>query len=133
MVTASVFAWEQATGSSTPAGLCVCHTCDQPACVRNDDSGIYVVRGRAYERHGHLWLGTIAANSWDAFDKGRWHSWPRSVGEQHGTSKLTTAQVLEIRERSRNGATYAAIAADLGVSQSTVGLIVIRKTWRHVE
>jgi hypothetical protein len=70
-VLAHHIAWQRVTGSLPPAGLIVGHTCDVRRCVRNDDTGIYVVRGIEYERHGHLWLGTIPANQADMADKGR--------------------------------------------------------------
>lgn len=47
-------AWEQAHGP-IPAGMCVCHRCDNPPCVNVD----------------HLFLGTITDNNRDSFLKGR--------------------------------------------------------------
>lgn len=68
---AHVIAWEEVAGRPVPEGLCVCHTCDNPGCIRNDEPGWYVVDGERYPRWGHLWLGTRAANMRDAVIKGR--------------------------------------------------------------
>lgn len=42
-------------GIEIPAGACVMHKCDNPACVRPD----------------HLRIGTVKDNNWDAISKGR--------------------------------------------------------------
>ena len=55
-------AWTLANGP-VPAGLCVCHTCDVPACVEVS----------------HLFLGTKADNNRDMCAKGR-HWQMRRVG-----------------------------------------------------
>ncbi|MGH7723424.1 MAG: HNH endonuclease [Candidatus Dormibacteria bacterium] len=49
------FAWEQVHGEPVPTGLEVCHTCDNPSCVRGD----------------HLFLGTTQDNAVDRQAKGR--------------------------------------------------------------
>lgn len=48
------YAWQSLRGE-IPKGLCVCHTCDNPKCVRIE----------------HLWLGSIADNTRDMIKKGR--------------------------------------------------------------
>ena len=47
-----------ASGDWPPDDRLVGHTCDNRRCVRADDVGIYIVRGRELPRRGHLFLGT---------------------------------------------------------------------------
>ena len=89
-------------------GLCVCHCCDNPSCVRPD----------------HLFLDTPAGNNADKTRKGR-----QAKGEDFRDAKLTAEQVADIRADTRPP---LAIANDYGVSQVTIGNIKRRKTWRHV-
>ena len=54
-------------------------------------------------------------------------------GEAHQNSKLTTAQVLAIRERySAGGVTQKQLAAEHGVEATCIGKIVRRVAWPHV-
>lgn len=53
-------------------------------------------------------------------------------GERCGSSKLTEDQVREIKRRVRLGEKRTAIAHELGVSQSTVTLIVLGRRWKHL-
>src|SRR5690606_33099234 len=96
-----------------PDGMVVCHTCDNPSCVNPH----------------HLFLGTPADNNQDRTRKGRTVA---PVGEEHGLSKLTEKQVLEIRELANEGMTKAAIARQYGVDRGTIYHIVNRITWRHL-
>lgn len=61
-----------------PAGLVVCHACDNPPCVEI----------------AHLWLGTPADNSYDRHAKGRTRV-PR--GESHGSTRISLTQAIQIR------------------------------------
>lgn len=107
-----------------------CHTCDNPVCVRPD----------------HLFDGTNADNLADMKAKGRAATGLRSGrytmpertarGEHAATSKLTEAQVLEIRATykrgDRHGRGYGALAAKYGVSKFAIRMIVIGRHWRHL-
>lgn len=91
---------------SSIAGFVVRHTCDNPACVNPE----------------HLLLGTHADNVQDKVSRGRQYK-----GPEHHSSKLTDAQVAEIRARyvpkCRTHGTRA-LAREFGVAQFTVSQIV---------
>ena len=116
-------AWVMQNGP-VPAGLFVCHHCDNRACVRPS----------------HLWLGTNADNTADKMAKGReargamMEPKNRARGVRHGRAKLSEAQVVEIRTRSAAGHRQnAAIAREFGVATTTVHSIVKRRRWAHVK
>jgi len=93
-----------------PAGMEVCHQCDNPACVRPS----------------HLFLGTHSDNMRDMVSKGRDRQ-PRKRGQDHGAAKLTNAQAAAIRSDKR---AQSAIAREYGVSQTLVSMIqrgIVRK------
>lgn len=73
---------------------------------------------------GNLAWGTAVQN---AADRDAHGTTPR--GELHGLSKLTAAQVLEIRQLAAEGVHQRAIAADYGISQPQVSSIHRRKVW----
>lgn len=54
-------------------------------------------------------------------------------GSGHGRAKLTEAQVLEIRERQSKGATHRSLALEFGVRRQTIGAIVNRTKWKHLQ
>lgn len=93
-----------------PYGLMVRHRCDNPSCVRPE----------------HLELGTAQQNSDDQVVRGRQRA-PR--GEGAHSSKLTENQVRAIFADTR---AQRMIAADYGVSQSTVMQIKAKRTWKHL-
>lgn len=53
-------------------------------------------------------------------------------GEKHGSAKLTSADVLEIRRRAANGERQLNIAKDFHVKQQAISNIVIRRAWKHI-
>jgi hypothetical protein len=94
----------------------VCHSCDNPACVRPD----------------HLWIGSLLLNNRDRHAKGRTVIKPsffKALGERQGLSKLTTEKVLEIRASTKG---TRALATQYGVSLSCIEKVRERRTWKHV-
>ena len=94
-----------------PISLHVCHKCDVRRCVNPD----------------HLFLGTHADNMQDMQVKRR-----GAFGERHGMARLTEENVLEIRLRSNQGVSQAALGAVFGVSPATIGMINRRQIWAHI-
>lgn len=110
MYRAHVLAYTMTKGP-IPEGLCVCHECDTPSCVRAD----------------HLWLGTLSENFKDMIRKGR-HNPGR--GGSNGLSKLSIDQVKAIISDVRP---RGIVAEEYGISPSTVTGIRTRKRWIHVQ
>ena len=111
-------AWQIHNGP-IPEGMAICHHCDNPPCVNP----------------AHLFLGSDADNLRDAANKGRCmgQSCPPIYGEAHGNSKMTEAQVLELRTLYDTGKwSHRSLAGRYGVSARCVYSIVHRITWAHV-
>lgn len=106
------FSYERTKGP-IPAGLFVCHTCDNRKCVNPD----------------HLWIGTHADNMADKIAKDRGYKGPSLIhSEKHPLSKLDTAAARAIRGDSRPA---HAIAAEYGVSKSLVWGIKKGTHWKY--
>jgi hypothetical protein len=117
-------AWIELYGP-IPAGLCVCHTCDTPGCVRPS----------------HLFLATQAENRRDCVLKGRHstgdnhgsHKHPeRFRGENNARSKLTEDAVAEMRELARQGMKRSDLAQAFGIGWSQTDRIVRGLAWKHL-
>lgn len=55
-------------------------------------------------------------------------------GSDHGLAKLTEADVRDIRVRySTGGISYRELAELYGLHKSTIGAIILKQTWVHVE
>lgn len=91
-------AYELAYGP-IPAGMHVCHHCDNPPCCNPQ----------------HLFAGTVADNSADKVAKGR------------GAKKLSDRAVREIRALAAAGTPLVKIGALYGVTPDYVGLIRDRR------
>lgn len=95
-----------------PAGLCVCHRCDNPPCCNPD----------------HLFLGTRLDNTADMIAKGRKRCGDHK-GESNANAILTAEQVSVIRRRILTGETNVAIAADYGVTHQLISRIRRGRSW----
>jgi len=105
-----VYCTSRGISPSEISGLVVMHICDNRACVNP----------------AHLQLGTYKDNTADMIAKGRD---ARPKGETHTGSKLTAAQVLQIREEL---GTTREVASKYGINCKTVSRIRLRQTWKHL-
>lgn len=103
------------TNGPIPDGMCVCHRCDNPPCCNPS----------------HLFLGTASENFADMRNKGRARG-GSLPGERNRNSKLTSQQVIEIREKYRSGKTQREIGEEYGIGQTSVSYIVSQGGWRHL-
>lgn len=155
-VNAHRIAWELASGTPPPPGSQVGHTCDTPACVRNDDAGVYEVAGVVYPRFGHLFLTDGYGNMADMAAKGRSLSGDRNPsrvyperlprgdnnhvrqhpeitqGERNGRATMTDVLVLAIRTDRQQGMTLRELVAKYQQPKSRIERVIYGRSWRHL-
>jgi hypothetical protein len=102
-----------------PPGKQVCHTCDNPPCQRGD----------------HLFTGTTQDNTADKVSKNRQARGETIVANrrsyqrtEHPNAKFTETQIIEIRASALS---YGKLAAQYGVSKSTIAAIKTNRNWRE--
>lgn len=116
------YSWQFAHGP-IPAGLVVCHRCDNPPCVNPE----------------HLFLGTPADNMADRDAKGRGFkvgqlpSVLRPHGELHYRAKLTADQVREIRSLRIEGHSLSRLASRFGVGKNTIARAAKQQSWKLLD
>lgn len=103
-----------------PDGLFVCHSCDQfyPA---GD------ITNRRCINPDHLGLGTNAQNMAECFERGR-----MPLGENRKHSKLSDADVIQMRRRKAAGEGRGALALAFGVTKHYVGEVCSERRRPHV-
>lgn len=98
-----------------PPGMCVCHHCDNPICVRPV----------------HMFTGTQGDNVIDCLTKGR-HVTPRLHGESGSAAKLTAEDVACIKSTFKQGETSPTrVARAYHVSDTTIRDLTKGRTWRY--
>jgi hypothetical protein len=100
------------TRGEIPAGLQVCHHCDNTLCVNPN----------------HLFLGTQQENMEDMARKGRRRSLGLQ-GEAHGMAKLSVEDVRAIRDSAESG---MSLSRRYNVTDVLIGKIRRRELWRHI-
>lgn len=119
-----------------PGRMSVCHSCDNPSCVRPE----------------HLFLGTQVDNIADAMSKGRVscgakhaatipsgeNHWSRlkperlARGVQNGRARLTESDVVEIRKLRAAGVARKALAARFHVAPERIWYIATGRGWKCI-
>ena len=109
------YVYEMCVGA-IPEGMCLCHRCDNPQCVNPQ----------------HMFLGSHKDNMQDMRNKGR-----HQHGEASRLAKLTEDQVRDIVARGVKGSprypgNVIELAAEFGVSATTIYAILDGRSWRHL-
>ena len=99
-----VFGW---TYGPIPPGMCVCHTCDNRACINPE----------------HFFLGTKGDNNKDRAQQGRGR---QLRGTANGSTKLTEEQVRKIFVSSSS---YSEIEREYGTCRANISHIKNGTTW----
>jgi hypothetical protein len=103
---------------SIPAGLYVCHKCDNPSCINPD----------------HLFVGTPRDNVMDAVRKGRQKP-KHFFGENHGCAKLSEKTIRSIFDlKPASGTTHGAARTARRFQITTAHVQNIWKgvVWKHL-
>lgn len=106
-------AWELTRGP-IPAGLEVCHHCDNPSCVRPT----------------HLFVGTQSDNIGDAQTKGRLVTPVNGPGESARHRTLRAKDVILIRALRARGFRLQPLAERFGVRFSQISKICRGTSWK---
>jgi hypothetical protein len=107
------FSWQINFGE-IPTGMCVCHHCDNPACINPK----------------HLFLGTHIDNMRDMRKKGRGADFS---GERNPRAKLTAQDVIEMRKKYvRVKYSTCMLAREYGVTQRAAWLAITGNGWKNL-
>jgi hypothetical protein len=113
---ASRLAWVLTHGPITERNQFVCHSCDNPQCVRPS----------------HLYLASQTQNMRDMRVRGRGSKPPTRRGCFNNNTTFTDADVRAIRRRYAAGDSLRTLGQEYRVWHTTIADIVHRRTWGHI-
>lgn len=93
----------------------ICHKCDNPQCCNPK----------------HLFAGTAKDNVIDRDNKGRGKV-PDQKGSNHSRTKLTEANIIDMRKQYAQGVKQGTLAKQYNIGQYQVSRIVNHKRWTHI-
>lgn len=94
-------------------------------CPEGCEARHYPSADRSNNAASNLIWGTRSQNHADKWEQG---SMPH--GEGHGMSKLTAADVIDIRQSVANGESQVSAAARYGVGKANINAIICGRTWK---
>ncbi|HKJ67173.1 MAG TPA: HNH endonuclease [bacterium] len=98
-----------------PKTWIVSHTCRNNGCVNPN----------------HIYITTRSERTKQAYQN-RELVPASQKGEKNPNSKLTEQDIIDIRQRKKEGATHMELAEEYQVTKTTISQIVNRKLWAHV-
>jgi hypothetical protein len=110
-IPAHSYALELASGQPCPPGMEACHRCDNPPCCNPT----------------HIYFGTRQQNVDDMWQRNR-----VPLGSARRHSRLTEAQVVDIRRRCVGGESQKALAVAFAIGTAHVNHIVHGRQRKHV-
>jgi len=99
-----------------PKGMCVCHRCDNPKCVKP----------------AHLFLGTHLDNMRDMAEKGRRKGIAVRIGSAHGMAVINEEQAKQVKYGSFKRGELTALAKRWKINTDVIYQIRAGQNWRHV-
>lgn len=104
----------------------ICHECDNPSCVRPDHL--------APKPHVFNLADMIAKGRSARGDRNGLRRHPERIarGEKCGASRLTSNQVIEIRQLGKSGKTPREISKVFQISEGNVRHILKGDSWKHL-
>jgi len=102
------YIYEQYYHTEIPEGYCIRHKCDNKRCINPL----------------HLEIGLPIDNTRDAVERNRYKK-----GSQNGSAKLNEEQVIQIKNKVRQGKMSKQLAKEYNVSKATIDAIREDKSW----